>query len=260
MIHERNGWIFNPIDDKGNFTSEASNSHLCGNWLQPTKVRWLQQACWRYLQARCGYSTRIHSWELLNEGDPWNSQHYTLADEFGKYMHQFAPNDHLVSTSNWHSFPKDRFSANPDYPDVDFADLHCYIRESDSVFTDAAHATYDVSVQYGAQQPGGAGKPVIRGETGFVFNGSEPLTNQLHNDTEGIWLHNFIWGGINGGGLIESYWYENVHIYGQDSDHRHHYSAYYNFIKDIPLSNGHYEDAEPRSPMRISAPGGRKIY
>jgi len=119
VIHEKNGWIFNPIDDNGNFTSEASNSHLYGNWRQPTNFRWLQQAWWRYLQARWRYSTHIHSWELLNEGDPWNSQHYTLADEFGKYIHQFAPNDHLVSTSNRHSFPKDGFWANPDYPDVD---------------------------------------------------------------------------------------------------------------------------------------------
>jgi hypothetical protein len=244
VIHEKNEWIFNRIDDDGDFTTEASNSHFYGNWRQMTKVRWLQQAWWRYLQARWGYSPNIHSWELLNEGDPWNSQHYTLADELGRTMHQFAPSDHLVSTSNWHSFPRDDFWANPSYPDVDFADLHRYIVESDSVFTDAAQATYDVSMQYGAKQPGGAGKPVIRGETGFVVSGSEPPTGLFEADTEGIWLHNFIWGGINPGGLIESYWYENTHIYGQGFDHRHHYGTYYSFIEDVPLSNGHYQDAE----------------
>jgi hypothetical protein len=244
VILEKNEWIFNSIADDGNFTNEASNNNLYGSGRTVTKARWLQQAWWQYLQARWGYSTNIHSWELLNEGDPWNGRHYTLADEFGKYMHQFKPNDHLVSTSNWHSFPKDDFWANPDYPDVDFADYHRYIGESDSSFADAAQATYDVSIQYGASQPGGVGKPVIRGETGFVVSGSGPPTDHLQNDTEGVWLHNFIWGGINAGGLIESYWYENAHIYGQDFDHRHHYGAYYNFIKDIPLNNGNYQDAE----------------
>jgi hypothetical protein len=81
-------------------------------------------------------------------------------------------------------------------------------------------------------------------------SGTDPPTAQFDADTGGIWLHNFIWGGINPGGLIESYWYENVHIYRQDDqggflfDHRGHYAAYYNFIRDIPLNNGHYKDAQ----------------
>jgi len=250
VILEKNEPIFNLIDYDGNFNGWG-NDHFYGNWRQMTKVRWLQQAWWRYLQARWGYSPNIHSWELLNEGDPSNGLHYTLTDEFGKYMHQFKPNDHLVSTSNWHSFPKDTFWANPEYPDVDFADYHRYVSESDDPnFYDTAQATYDVSMWYGAKQPGGAGKPVIRGEIGFTDSGSEPGTDQLLADTEGVWLHNFIWGGINHGGLIESYWYENPHIYSQNRDgtynfdHRNQYGNYYSFIKNIPLNNGSYENAQ----------------
>jgi hypothetical protein len=91
---------------------------------------------------------------------------------------------------------------------------------------------------------------VIRGETGFVVSGSAPPTSEFDNDTDGVWLHNFVWGGINAGGLIESYWYENVHIYERNSDgtynfdHRDQYRPYYNFISDTPLNNGHYQGAQ----------------
>jgi hypothetical protein len=267
VILEKNEWIFNRIaydgtpilDDPLCWDLDPSNDPgpcpgnqwFYGNQRQITKTRWLEQAWWRYLQARWGYSTHIQSWELLNEGDPWNSLHYALADEFGKYMGQFQPDDHLVSTSFWHSFPKDAFWANPEYPNVDFADYHRYIGESESGFLDTALATLETSLQFGAYQTGGAGKPVIRGETGFVVSGSGPPSDQFDADTGGIWLHNFIWAGINPGGLIESYWYENTHIYRPDNqggllfDHRGHYAAYYNFIRDIPLNNGHYQDAQP---------------
>jgi len=265
VIHEKNEYIFNRIDYEGNpipgdpacWDADPDNdpekcpgnNWFYGNWRQVTKVRWLQQAWWRYLQARWGYSTSIHSWELLNEGDPWNGLHYTLADEFAKYMHQFQPNHHLVSTSFWHSFPRDSFWTNPEYQNVDFADYHRYIGSTETGFLDAAQATVEVSTAFGAREPGGAGKPIIRGETGFVVSGSGPATDQFERDTEGVWLHNFVWGGINPGGLIESYWYENVHIYKVDRggnyffDHRDKYGSYYNFIKDIQLNNGYYQDA-----------------
>jgi hypothetical protein len=266
VIHEKNDGIFTHLDHEGNPIPDdplcydedpnndpekcPSSAWFYGNGREMTKARWLQKAWWRYLSARWGYATSIHSWELLNEGDPGRTSHYTMTDELGKYVHQFAPNGHMVSTSFWHSFPSDAFWANPSYPDVDYADYHRYIDESDPFFEDAAGATYDVSMQIGANQPGGAGKPIIRGETGFVVSGAGPATDQFQNDTEGVWLHNFIWGGINAGGMIESYWYENVHIYDQNRDgtynfdHRHHYGAFYNFIKDIPLNNGNYQDAD----------------
>jgi hypothetical protein len=266
VILEKNEWILNRIsydgtpipDDPLCWDSDPSNDPaLCpgnqwfyGNGRELTKTRWLQRAWWRYLQARWGYSTHIHSWELLNEGDPWDSLHYTLADEFGKYMHQFRPDDHLVSTSFWHSFPKDEFWANPEYSNVDFADYHRYINESEPGFLDTTLATMETSLQLGAYQIDGAGKPVIRGETGFVVSGTAPPTAQFDADTGGVWLHNFIWGGINPGGLLESYWYENTHIYRQDNqggllfDHRSHYAAFYNFVQDISLNNGYYQDAQ----------------
>jgi hypothetical protein len=275
VILEKNDWLFNRFDYEGSpilddpacWDAEKDNDpQACphnrwfyGNWRAMTKTRWLQQAWWRYLQARWGYSPNIHSWELLNEGDPWNGLHYTLADEFGKYMHQFGPNSHLVSTSFWHSFPKDTFWANSEFSNVDFADIHQYIPQSDAGFVDTAAATYNMSMQVGAKAVGGAGMPVIRGETGFTEGGSGPASPLINQDTEGLWLHNFVWGGINPGGLIESYWYETTHIYqrrqdgGYTFDHRPIFKTFSEFMRDIPLSNGNYGDAE----AEVSVPGLR---
>ena len=58
-----------------------------------------------------------------------------------------------------------------------------------------------------------------------------------------------IWGGINPGGLIESDRYVDEHIYNKNEDgsvnfdHRPHFRAYYDFIRDVPLNNGHFQDA-----------------
>lgn len=212
-----------------------------------TKTRWLQEAWWRYVQARWGYSPHIHSWELLNEGDPADERFYILADEFGRFMHQFAPNDHLVTTSFWQGFPRDQFWANEAYPNIDYADYHRYIRPDDVFFGDAAAATQRPSVRLGALGADGAGMPVMRGETGWVAQDTGPPIPQLLRDKDGVWLHNFIWGGINPGGMLESYWYVNPHIYvsrgERPLDLRFQYGTYYQFIQDIPLANGFYQDA-----------------
>jgi hypothetical protein len=131
---------------------------------------------------------------------------------------------------------------------VDFADIHAYVDDNNPVFADTAEATYELSMQVGAKQPEGAGKPVLRGEVAFIEEGSGLPTDQFEADTQGIWLHNFIWGGINPGGLIEAYWDEGGHIYLRDEgnwifDHRPVFRTYYNFIHDIPLNNGRYQDA-----------------
>jgi hypothetical protein len=266
VVMEKNDWIFNRLDQQGepilydplceDGDPDNDPRHCPGNdWFYGpgrgmSKVRWLQQAWWRYLQARWGYSTAIHSWELLNEGDPANELHYLLADEFGKYMRQFAPDQHLVSTSFWHSFPKDEFWANPDYPNLDFADIHQYVEQGSPGYRDTALSSEALSLKVGARQPGGAGKPVIRGETGFTAGGSAPASDELLADREGLWLHNFLWAGLNAGGLIESYWYEIYHIYQTRPDgrllfdHRPQFGIFYNFIKDLPLNNGYYQAAQ----------------
>ncbi len=294
VVLEKSDWIFDRIQYDGTINqSLASNDNFYGDWRTMTRMRWYQQAWWRYLQARWGYSTNIMAWELLNEGDPYSGLHYTLADEFGKYMHcqvfgitvgsgngdkcSFEhPNSHLVSTSFWHSFPSN-FWGNPDYPNIDFADVHQYIFKNQAFdlrvdnpmdgsaihisdgqdFYDSAAVTQKLSLQIGAKEAYGVNKPTIRGETGFVDGSSDGWVCDLLADNNGIWLHNFVWGGTNSGGLYDSgNWYPGNHIYANNMvapncanpgpynfDHRSVYGTYFRFMSDIPLSNGHYVDA-----------------
>jgi uncharacterized repeat protein (TIGR01451 family) len=287
VILEKNDWIFNRIyhdgtfgdfgEDNENFYGDYRNNH--------TKMRWLQRAWWRYLQARWGYSPNIHSWELLNEGDPdvYNlslskvGRHQMLADELGKFMHCEAfdvaagttnsqhqcpenydhPNDHMVSTSHWHSFPwhfwANRHSEYIDNGDdawsffnIDFADVHSYLNDATApLFNDVALWVQTESLKWGQKlpDPASVGKPVIRGETALGDSDSPIL-----QDTQGVWLHNFIWAQINAGGLYDSSWFQNGlrHIYNRSDglDLRPLFKPYYDFISTIPLNNGDYDDAQ----------------
>jgi len=127
VILEKNDWIANHIDENGNLVGtyyELDNNRF---YARPnTAVRRFHEYFWRYLIARWGYSTAVHSWELMNEGDPYNGNHYAQANDFGQYMHAHDPHGHLVTTSNWHSFPIAEFWGNPAYSEVDYADVHAY--------------------------------------------------------------------------------------------------------------------------------------
>lgn len=96
----------------------ATDTHAC---------RTYQKYFWRYITARYGYATSIHSWELMNEGDPFYPNHHNAVEALAKYIKQTDPNKHLVTTSLWHSFPSKELWSNPSYPDVDYADWHQYI-------------------------------------------------------------------------------------------------------------------------------------
>lgn len=269
VVLEKNDYIFRILNFDGSKSRIRNTENFWGNGRETggkTMVRYLQEAWWRYLQARWGYSPNIHSWELVNEGPPGpaDNGHWILADEFGKFMHceVFSvaagsdckydhPNDHMVTTSFWGGVYPYHFWKNTsgDYPDLDYVDIHKYAEEDSSGFIDSALFTQQLSMLRGAEQPGGVGKPVMRGEVAWKFSGEEPFRQNLDG---GVWLHNFIWAGINSGGLIEHIFVGGSfteQIYRQDGstvvfDHRPEFKNYYLFIKDIPLNNGKYQDVD----------------
>jgi hypothetical protein len=125
VTDEKNEWIRNLIQRDGSIGAAPDNNNF---YAAPnTRVRWLDQAWWRYLIARWGYSTAIHSFEFINEGDPYNSNHYDAANAMAQYFHANDPSHHMVTTSFWHSFPNKEFWSNPQYAQMDYADLHAYI-------------------------------------------------------------------------------------------------------------------------------------
>jgi hypothetical protein len=125
VIDEKNEWIRNHIGADGRMTNQASNDNFYA--APDTKVRWLHEAWWRYLIARWGYSTAIHSFEFVNEGDPYNGHHYDAANAMALYFDRHDPSRHMVTTSTWHSFPNYELWSNPRYAALDYADLHAYI-------------------------------------------------------------------------------------------------------------------------------------
>ena len=289
VMNEKNDRIFQTINFAGDIVPTQDVNNYYGNLRNVTKVRWLQQSWWRYIQARWGYSTNIHSWELLNEGDPGGIAHPTQADEFGKYMkcRVFGknneiiynssvgniciydhPNAHLVSTSFSNGAYPWRTWNNRDklYADLDYADQHLYADESVTnltLFNDAALFSYWLSTANNFDPA--FRKPFMRGEAGWSFTGTNIFANNLD---KGQWFHDYLWAGLNHGGLMEhffatgSYRAQIININGGVvlHDHRPMYKSYYDFIKNIPLNNGRYGAANATTTdSRITAWGQKDI-
>jgi hypothetical protein len=277
VLMEKNDMIYSKLNDNGTFVigGEADNQDgFYGLGRGMNKTRWLQQAWWRYLQARWGYSPHIHSWELTNEGDPWLKSHWELTDELGKFMHCRVfgiqvgsgdgakcsydhPDDHLVTTSFWASFPGEQFWGNPAYPNVDYADVHAYVStgwlRNPAYESDAAlyHLDYSADVRsnldYYSSRNSISSKPIMRGEAGIDFLGEQTEQPDLALDKTGVWLHNYTWALLDPGAMTELYWWGDnlANQPGPDGKPGLYeiYGYFHDFIKDIPFNNGHYQGA-----------------
>jgi hypothetical protein len=272
VVLELNEYEFKKLDIYGNplFTDSVDSfygaTNGCVNCRQLIASRWLQEAWWRYLQSRWGYSTQIHSWELINEGDPWHTGHYALTDEMGKYLkcRVFGiavpysdstactfdhPNAHMTSTSFWHSFPATQFWNNSKYPNVDFADIHAYISTGYAPLMEKTKMQYDAAYFHSwySTDLGGwnLGKPIIRAETGMDCPSSQSETCLgIERDVNGVWLHNFLWAQVQPGAMLEGYWWVNKHIYNPQTSLNFLplFKKYSDFSKNIPLNNGSYQN------------------
>ena len=287
VLQEKADRIYVKLNDDGSYvTSGPDNADgFYGVGRTVNRTRWIQQAWWRYAQARWGYSTSIHSWELTNEGNPGSPDHWEMTDEMGKYLHcrTFGvavaattgakcnydhPNDHLVTTSFWHSFPDRDFWVNAAYDNVDYADVHAYIStgwlnnpayESDSALfhLDYAKALRD-SIDYWSGQNGVTTEPVVRGETGIDTLDVQNEQADLTQDNEGIWLHNLIWPSISPYALYEMpFWTERINSepgFDGQSGLYEHYRNLGAFIDLFELNNGEFValSAESTSTLRIT--------
>jgi hypothetical protein len=278
VIGDKNDKMWFKIDDDGTYViNEADNeSGYYGNWYNlstngTNRTRWLQRAWWRYLQARYGYSPHIFAWEFTNEGDPYNGKHWSATDLLGRYMkcEVFGvstpdtngdglpiegdkcgydhPNAHLVSTSFWHSFPAYYFWGSSDWPNVDYADLHTYSSDLNYLLDTAQyHLYYSTSIRNQLDSAsalnGVTTKPIIRGEVGI------PDMNDLLLDTRGVWLHNFTWAALDPGAMYELFWELRNEIatpVGPDGQPGLYeiYKYFGDFLSNIPLNNGYYQNA-----------------
>ena len=177
VVMEKDDWIYNHLDANGRPTAQGSNDQF---YAAPnTAVRRFQEYYWRYVLARWGYSTAIHSWELLNEGDPFNAHHYELAASFADYMHSQSAHRHLVTTSNWHSVPIAEFWGHPSYQSLDYVDIHASTRGNPYDFWGEgpeAPMAIDTQVDYqgdplGASLRVPAGTPLAAGQRTIPIRG-----------------------------------------------------------------------------------------
>ncbi|MBI5698548.1 MAG: putative metal-binding motif-containing protein, partial [Thaumarchaeota archaeon] len=176
------------------------------------------------------------------------------------------PNSHLVTTSFSNGAYPWRFWNNRDLisGNIDYADQHLYADEAttnSSLFNDSALFSYWLSTANNFDAT--TRKPFMRGEAGWSFIGTNIFAN---NGDNGQWFHDYIWAGLNHGGLMEHYFATGAfktQIYSIDRgtgavlhDHRLMYKSYYDFVKIIPLNNGNYADANATvSDPRITAWG-----
>ena len=204
-----------------------------------------QSYWWRYVTARWGAQRSVHSYELVNEQDPWNAGGYVHTQDLAAWMHANDPTHHSAITSFWNSFPDTGFWKNPAYPDIDHADVHAYLFYGTPENTDTAYAHWVLGRDLASR---GVGKPITRGETGILGSGWSESTD-LKLDTTGVWLHNLTWAQLDADGMSEFYWY-TANIRGENVGHGNLYNVYRvfrSFMSDIPLGNGHYFDAAATS-------------
>ncbi len=263
VVLEKQDEILGRFRLDGTIADARDDANFYGLPGQPSKVRRLQEYYWRYLTARWGYSTAVHSWELLNEGDPFNGNHYDLANAFARAIHDQDPNRHLVTTSFWHSFPVREFWGNPQYPDVDYADFHAYVDTTwltpealgDTTLTagcgadadcfraaltgDSAlfHLTHDRAV---AQA--GLRMPVVRGEGALTLPGGGQVSDpDLLRDVNGVWLHKLLFAQLAPGALQELYWYtDEIRANGLLGV----YWRYRDFLDGVALNSGLWAAAD----------------
>jgi len=227
------------------------------------KVRRLHTYYWRYLAARWGYSRAVHSWELVNEGNPGSGQLYDTTNHLAQTINTLDHN-HMATTSFWTSFPASKFWGNLTYESVHYADVHAYIStgwiNDRSLESDAAkyHISYSDETR-DMLLATGRNMPIVRGEAGIDVLETQNEQDALANDTNGVWLHNYTWAMLHSGGLYELYWWSNnIRTKpGPDGDTSNGlfdvFAPYNDFMGNVPLNAGGYID------ISVSAPSGTRV-
>jgi hypothetical protein len=235
VVHDKNDWIFNRIRGSDGAWVPL-NTPGAGYYLpENTKSIWLLQQWYRYLAARLGHSTSVHSWELNNEGTPDGVNHWTTTQNFARYMHQNDAHPHLANTSFWCCWRPNFWKDKVNYPDVDHADLHMYTTGgiAGDFSYDIAKGMIDTSTII---RNDSVGVPTILAETGL----SGAASTQIQVTNPGIYFHNFLWTGLHPGALFSpNYWFKSHMNYISRLEIS---KAFYQFIKDVDLNKGGYSE------------------
>jgi hypothetical protein len=234
VVFDKRDWIPNQLTAGGVFADKGDGFYQADD----TRAMWLQKQWWRYMAARWGYSTAVHSWELNNEGSPDDGRHYEMAQRFAQYMHSVDSHPHLVTTSFWCCWRPDFWKDQQKYPDIDYADLHEYISDQESAY-DVAKWSINSSLSMFASN---VGKPIMWGESGIGWPGNE-FFGLLEKPNDGDWYHDLLWSQLNRGAVSNPNYWWSQHL--KQIDARTISKAFHIFVKDLDLNHGGYSDALP---------------
>lgn len=269
VVHDKNDWIQNHLKTNGTWADAGDGYYQAEN----TKARWLLRQWYRYLTARWGYSTAVHTFELNNEGPPneegnGTAAHWRTAQAFAKYIHDIYPARRILATTSFWCCWRPRFWAdNTAFPDIDYADLHMYGSNIENGIVplsdqyDTALWTYDTSLYtYNNSYPAGkkgVDKPIMLAETGFDSGEANTLLAQAN---PGIWYHDMIWGQLNYGALSNPLYWHDQHLLPMTNSVLQQTKPLYLFTKDLDLNKGGYVNAAATSPeAKIRAWGQKNL-
>jgi hypothetical protein len=190
-----NFWATNPYSVEQGGPCAAPN-----DFFAKPEARALYAKRLRYLVARYGASTALHSWQFFNEID--NVIRFLREEdvlswhrEMGRRLRELDPYAHLITTSLTGSSDRPAFWQ---LPEMDFALYHSYAEAS--LGAGLARRSADALRRYG--------KPFLIGE--FGVSGS---SWSLGQDPYLRGFRQALWGGALGGsaGTSLSWWWEDIH-------------------------------------------------
>jgi PKD repeat protein len=233
VVQDKRDWVPNHLTRFGTFATVGDG------YFQPdgTKATWLQQQWWRYLIARWGYSTAVHSWESCNEADPNDPNVWRHTQSFGRFLRETNAHRHMATTSFWCCWVPEFWQNHAEYPDVAYADLHEYTNDTAFGLDMAAWVLHLADLTN--ETP--VGKPVMLAETGIGHPGQSAY-EQLKTANPGLWYHNLLWAQLNGasGLTIPNYWWaEHFAVIDRNAVAR----PFFEFVSRLDIHRGGYTDA-----------------
>ena len=253
VISEKQEWAMNHLAPSGLRDRRAVHFNT-PNTNAPT-VR-LHESYWRHLAARFGAFRSFQGIEFVNEEAPGPTDHFRLLGHLARWWHAQA-NPKPVSSSTWFGLAENAWKA--DFAaDADATDFHAYTvgnwlfpDEDPAIMHDSANYYHAFSESWLAAN---FGKPGHWGEASIYTTnfGEHPM---LANDTNGVWLHKWIWARSGPAFVYPSYWYtDNIWTHNLHGL----FGNWNRFMAGVPLSNSRYTDAAATSSVAQLRLAGQK--
>ncbi len=210
-------WEWNPYN--------ATNGGMCKTPVcfatDPAAKEMFQRRV-RYIAARWGYAPNLLAWEWWNEYNWTPIQDGDMAawtQEMTRYLQQFDPYDHLVSTSSAGGMHPQVFNL----PEIDFLQHHAYTSLDPIGDYASTYKFYQTAIQ--------PLKPVVFGEFGY----NAGVEDKDSFDQTGIHLHNGLWSAtFNQFASPAMYWWWELYIEPLDLWYR--FGSLHTFIAGVDLA------------------------